>query len=231
VIEINCVVAKNKYGQYAVPPETAHRPAAKLAIDGDVYEPDTIQFMLDNCGSGSIIHAGTFFGDFLPALGSTGNKVYAFEPVKRNYDHAVVTLSMNFIEHNIELFNYGLGEANKTESIIHTGHTGESLGGGARYNYNRAGALPEHVEDTTVVTLDSIVADHGNVSILQLDVEGYEENALKGALSIIEKSSPIIILECWHENMFDTDFFRDEIFGKGYVRDGVLHDNVILRKV
>jgi FkbM family methyltransferase len=224
------ITASNKYGQYAIPPETAHRPAAHLLIMGEVYEPDTIQFMLDNCGTGTIIHAGTFFGDFLPALNTAGNKVYAFEPVKRNYDHAVETLSMITDQINITLFNYGLGEVNKTESIIHTGHTGESLGGGARYNYNKNAILPEHIEDTEVVTLDSIVDDHTNVSIIQLDVEGYEENALKGAMSIIEKSSPIIIVECWDESMFQTDFFKNEIFSKGYVRGNNLHDNVILRK-
>jgi len=68
---LKCHVSYNKYGGYCVPDSSRHRPAAKMVLANDVYEPKTIEFMRRECGSGDIIHAGTYFGDFLPALSST----------------------------------------------------------------------------------------------------------------------------------------------------------------
>lgn len=232
------VVAVNEYGEFAIPESAKHRPAAQMILAGSVYEPDTIQFMIDNCGDGAIVHAGTFFGDFLPALANNCNgPILAFEPVKENYECAYQTLELNFGEsqgHNVRLYNYGLGEATEEKNIMIKGDTGEQLGGASRYVYNHNTVTAEQLEETQIVTIDEMVNKCGvaydNVSIVQLDVEGYEEQALKGALKTIEESSPILILECWSPDVLETPFFKQEIFGKGYEYLRNLHDNVVLKK-
>jgi len=57
---LGCFVAYNPYGGYCVPQSSHHRPAAQMILRGRVWEPDTIKFVRD--------HAGTYFGDFIPAL-------------------------------------------------------------------------------------------------------------------------------------------------------------------
>ena len=65
---LKCKISYNKYGGYCVPLSSHYRPAAKTVLSKKVYEPDTIEYMLKNCKSGDVVHAGTYFGDFLPAL-------------------------------------------------------------------------------------------------------------------------------------------------------------------
>jgi FkbM family methyltransferase len=227
---MNYLLAQNMYGKYAVPISSKHRPASQAVIAGKPYEPDTIKFMVDNCGQGTIIHAGTFFGDFLPALIATGNLIYAFEPMLENYEHAVETVKLNFnnMPENLVLLNMGLGDVEEQRALMFLDNMNNYLGGMSRYVYSENLVKPSQLQPTTVTRLDIVVKDHSDVSILQLDVEGFEERALMGAIDIITKSKPILILECWDKSMFYSDFFQNEIFSLGYRRDKNLHDNAVL---
>src|SRR2546429_648934 len=75
-------VASNEYGKYCVPLSVVGRPAAEAVFGGRVYEPETVQFIRSHAGEGSVVHAGAFFGDFLPALATVldaGAALWAFE--------------------------------------------------------------------------------------------------------------------------------------------------------
>ncbi len=64
------------------------RPAAAAVLAGNVWEAGVIAFMARNCGTGDIVHAGTYFGDFLPGLShalTPGARLWAFEPSSENY--------------------------------------------------------------------------------------------------------------------------------------------------
>jgi hypothetical protein len=90
---IEYTLASNFYGSYCVPLSSAHRPAAKKILGGEVWEPETIQFLTSI--RGDIVHAGTYFGDFLPALSASrvpGEKIFAFEPSRENFQCAQMTL-------------------------------------------------------------------------------------------------------------------------------------------
>ena len=83
-------IAENRYGSYSVPEGLDHRPAVRLVKAGDVYEPDTIAFMRDHAGAGDVIHAGTFFGDFLPGLSAAmakGAKIWAYQNMTDILEH------------------------------------------------------------------------------------------------------------------------------------------------
>jgi len=62
------VIAENAHGFYCVPRAAAQRPAALKIINGEVWEPETIDFVVRHCVDRSVVHAGAFFGDFLPAV-------------------------------------------------------------------------------------------------------------------------------------------------------------------
>jgi hypothetical protein len=80
---LKCVIAYNAMGAYCLPTASIHRPAAQRVMAGEVWEPKTIELVCRNLGAGDAIHAGTYFGDFLPAFSracAPGAVVWAFEP-------------------------------------------------------------------------------------------------------------------------------------------------------
>ncbi|WP_417718648.1 FkbM family methyltransferase [Salipiger sp.] len=211
----------NRYGRYCVPAGLEDRPAAKAVIAGQVYEPDTITFMRKHAGDGDIIHAGTFFGDFLPALSSAmapGRKVWAFEPNPGNYDAAVETWALNGLE-NVELFNAAL--SNRIEKVLFRtrDEKGRPLGGLSHFVLEEGPG----VEPVQSAMLDFTVPLERRVSILQLDVEGHEKQAIRGAFHIIYRWRPILILEYFAQEQWITRTFR----GLGYRKIGKLHGNFV----
>lgn len=253
---IDVMYAENKFGKYAIPTDAKEKKPVIEAMKGEVHEEKTINYLLNNARNGAIVHAGAFYGDFLPALGSLGNKIFTFEPVLRYYLCAKKTIELNFPNgnHNIELFNYGLSDSSSTKNILHTTNKGVGMGGSAMYDYDK----PENfalvkrfhdpkrvptenqIEETKVVTLDSIIPEqwHSNVSIIHLDIELHEEAALRGATDIIEKSKPTIIVEDWgvlpewkDRTFLNNNFFLTYLKQFGYTHSGNLGRNLILRTI
>ena len=49
--------------------------------------------------------------------------------------------------------------------------------------------------EVDVTTLDDLIPDLANVSILHLDIEGHEMAAIQGATNLLKASHPVVILE------------------------------------
>ena len=220
------MVAYNIYGGYFIPLSSQHRPAAQKVLKGEVYEPDTIKFITANCGSGDIIHAGTYFGDFLPALSSAipkEYKIWAFEPNPENYKCAQITLLMNDIR-NVTLINAALGDSPSGAKMIIESTEGIALGGGSRLLREDEKGKTINVE---VVKIDDVIPADRNISILHLDVEGFEKEALQGALKTINRCLPMIIMED-NNNVLNSDWFRKNLLQLGYEVKGNIHNNLLL---
>lgn len=215
---LDCVIGKNVYGNYAVPVCTATTETlAKCILDGGVHEPETIQYILDNRGDGVVVHAGTYFGDFLPAISGKGHRVYAFEPGLEWYRCAKITLDLNFLEgeHDTKLYNFGLGAERESGRQLLTLRTeDEGEGGASRIIGQPDGVEPFRMQYIELVTIDLIVSEKKEVSVIQLDIEGFEEEALKGAKKTLIASKPLLILEVANNIMLDTEFYKDFIFGE-----------------
>ena len=218
------LIAANQYGRYCVPRSSQTRPAAAAVLAGNVWEAGVIAFMARNCGAGDIVHAGTYFGDFLPALSrALGNaaQLWAFEPSSENHACARRTVEMNNLR-NVSLLHAGLGARADTKPLCIASLDG--AWGGASHIVKEK-PLDGVCEDVRIVALDEIVPRERNVSIVQLDVEGYEQQALKGALEILKRCLPILILENlprnpkWHER---------NILALGYREIGAISRNRIL---
>lgn len=226
---LKCIVSYNKYGGYCVPESSRHRPAAQKILANDIFEPDTIEFLLSNCGDGDVVHAGAYFGDFLPALAegaSPGAKIWAFEPNRENYRCAKITLEINDIE-NVTLIHAGLGARRENLLVKTSDENGRSLGGTsrivARESPEAAGA-----EVVQMVTIDDIGVSGRRVSIIQLDVEGHEKQALSGALKTIQRCLPIIILEVLPNSALPgSQWFAENISSLGYRKVDDIHGNSV----
>lgn len=230
---LKCTVSYNKYGGYCVPDSSRHRPAARKILCNDVYEPRTIEFITSNCGNGDIVHAGTYFGDFLPALSkclSSERRVWAFEPNKENYRCAKITLEINEIT-NVILKNAALGAKQEDLLMKTIDPKGNALGGGSYITNpenSQDNKILEGLETVYVVKLDDIVEANRVISIIHLDVEGYEKQALTGALKTIQRCLPIIILENLPSStLIDSGWFSEHILQLGYHMTDTIHGNSI----
>jgi FkbM family methyltransferase len=185
------VLARNEYGAYCVPRSSRHRPAAKAVLRCRVWEPDTIALMRSI--SGDVVHAGTFFGDFLPGLASSRDGiVWAFEPNRESYRCANITTELNDLQ-NVTLTHAALGNSPGEGSLAVSNRQGRPSGGGSRLI---SGAPDGRAHETVpVVTVDEVVPTDRHVGVVQLDVEGHEEHSLLGAMRTIERCRPLLILE------------------------------------
>ncbi|MEY8827294.1 FkbM family methyltransferase [Sedimentitalea sp. XS_ASV28] len=201
------LIGHNRFGLYHIPAAVQSRPAARAVLAGRVYEPDTIEFMRANCGDGDIIHAGTFFGDFLPGLSGNmakGAKVWAFEPNPGSFAAARQTVALNDLG-NVELRNAALSD--RAGELLFQTHRkdGSQMGGVSRV----VEAPGEGVGAVRSVMLDYAVPTERKVSILQLDVEGHEKSALLGAYHIINIWQPILVLEYFEQARWISRTFRN----------------------
>lgn len=209
---------ENKYGKYCVPSSSTHRPAAKVILTGEVYEPDTIELVVERArGRGDIVHAGTYFGDFLPALCKAGVHVWAFEPSRDNWLHAVGTLYLNALT-DVDVTCVALGEASYPAKVVSRDtDTQLPLGGSSFVTTTSSGN-----HDCVVRPLDSMLPRNTKVAVIQLDVEYYEEKVLVGALLTIKRCKPTLILETVPEQ-----WVTENLIPLGYKKTGRVHYNTV----
>lgn len=185
------LLAANSFGVYCLPSKAIHRPACQAVLRGEVWEADTLQFLC-TAAQGAIVHAGTFFGDFLPALSKAYEHVWAFEPNPDSFKCAEVTIRLNELS-NVSLLNAAVGSC-AGHATLQTERDGLYLGGGS--------FIVEREGSTCVQTIDSVVPRTCRIGAIHLDVEGYEGPALEGARRTIERWKPIVVLETVPPNTF-----------------------------
>jgi hypothetical protein len=102
---------------------------------------------------------------------------------------------------------------------------GRKLGGASRIINSEIGKFVP----ITIDTLDTMIPDDRNISIVQLDLEGFEIPALKGAINTIKRCKPILILEILsHNDILENDWFKKNILSLGYEISGKVHNNTIV---
>ncbi len=182
-------ISAEVYGEvHHVPKNSQHRPASQCILNGRYYEPMTHQWVKQRLDQkpGSMIHAGTYFGDMIPSFSqSVGDyTLYAFEPVLENYVFAKLTVEANKLD-NVFLQNSALSD--KFEVLkIKTQDGNVPRGGGSIIT-------PTGNETITAITIDSLGIQ--DLSLIQLDVEEHEFQCLTGALGTIIRCRPMIMVE------------------------------------
>jgi FkbM family methyltransferase len=132
-----------------------------------------------------VVQAGAHVGIWPWLLESYFRRVYTFEADAVNYECAARNLD-DFLEAEVTLTKAALGARGGTlpwyRSISNTGkHRPNELGRG-----KTAGTV-------AVVTIDSL--DLPACDLICLDIEGYEQAALKGGTATIEKYRPVVLIE------------------------------------
>jgi len=178
----NAILKTNIYTDYEL---TLQKKYGNIKLSGLEYLPST-----DYIEGKDIIDGGAFTGDSaIDFIKYNPNKIYSFEPTSESFN------ILNQIKNkNIIPIKKGLGEKNKTIKICY-------CGSGSTLLTSDAGS-----ESIEIVTIDDFVEQNKlNPGLIKLDIEGYELEAIEGALKTIEKFKPLLIISIYHH---PKDFFE-----------------------
>lgn len=166
------------YGQYCLYFSVDKEPREKL-------------YKLARNGT-TVIDVGTNIGETLlnfARINTEGQNI-GFEPVPATYETAKNNVELNRFN-NIVLVNMGLSDVEETLTF---NKTSDFHSGGVfltRDEENRGGNSVETVRLDQFVAANEIV----NVSLIKIDVEGFEMNVLKGASETLRRFRPILFME------------------------------------
>ncbi|HLM87286.1 MAG TPA: FkbM family methyltransferase [Solirubrobacteraceae bacterium] len=210
-----------------MPRSSLRRPVAQAICESRVWERETLDLLRGTDPGGDIVHAGTFFGDFIPALAhsrAAGARVWAFEPNRENYECARVTVMLNDL-HNVTLTHAGLDVHAGSALLATKGPTGKPLGGGSHLISDRQPADGQGGEEVNLVAVDEALDGDRRVAVIQLDVEGHEQQALAGAMRTIARWLPLLVLE----TPPPESWLAENLAPLGYRVAGTADANTVLR--
>lgn len=159
----------------------------------NIFSENTIKKIYNN----NIIDVGGFIGDsaILFEREFTSKNVYTFEATSKNFNLILKTIDLNDSKRIVPI-QYALGSEGSTLKIYNSGISS---------SFFENGEVKDGFEEVEVTTLDSYIEKNNiNMGLIKVDVEGYEQEFLKGARSTIEKYKPALIISIYHNS---SDFF------------------------
>lgn len=165
---------------------------------GEPWESRHIEHIRKYAKPGTtVVDAGTHIGTIsIPASRIVGEhgRVLSFEPQPKIFRELNHNLMINGIK-NVKTFRYALGDKPgvvQLKTLVAHNEGGTSLANDSAIQGPSAGDIPSTMK-AEVVTLDSFKLT--NVSLMKVDVEGWEDNFLIGAKETIKANRPVILIE------------------------------------
>lgn len=154
---------------------------------GTFYESDVLEFLrerLSRRSAGLIVDAGAFIGTHAVYFASMcpSTEVWAFEPNPDSVAYLKANIEVNRAA--VRVLPKALGSRVTRAEVRSEIETNTGM---ASLEYEAAGPVE-------VTTLDSELSDR-DVSLIKIDVEGFELEVLRGAVKTIDRSRPILCIE------------------------------------
>jgi FkbM family methyltransferase len=168
--------------------------------DGPIndWQQNVKKIMEHSFGRGVVIQAGGNCGMYARFYNKYFNNVHTVEPEELNFK----CLNHNTKDFkNINAYNAALGDKEGFVKI--------SGGGYRNCGTFRVREIKEDDVSIPMITIDSMSLPH--VDLIHLDLEGFEEKALKGAIETIKKFKPTIITERNRGNTFLREMGYTEV--------------------
>ncbi len=150
----------------------------------------------------SFIDVGGFEGDsikdFLGAVDNDFNHIYSFEMSKKNYAKLVKSIEgyNEDVKSKIDFYNFG---AWNREIELRCGEETCNSGAGFSISKGCGDYLKEsEAEYAKCVRLDTIIGKDKEITLIKMDIEGAEQQALEGARRIITAQKPKLAICIYH---------------------------------
>jgi FkbM family methyltransferase len=124
-------------------------------------------------------------------------KILAFEPNPITFQKLYKNLTSSTYK-NIRAYNLGLGDSEGSFQLI----TPDEKNTGRDY-LEASSSLTSEAIGVTVKTLDDVLSAEPpeRVDLIKIDVEGFEEKVLKGAIETLKKYKPLLFIEIDDNNL------------------------------
>ena len=193
-------VFQKNYRRYALFPND--NAVTSSLLDGTVYEPYLFSFLSDNLidleGTNVIeigANNGHFTLEFADFVGDTG-RVYAFEPQRIIFQQLCGNVFLNGFD-NVYTFHMGLGNSTGISKMESPNYHSTDL-----VNFGNVRLLNESEDSHELVIVDKLDSfGFDNVSIIKIDVQGYESYVIEGASETIRRNRPYIFIEIEEEQL------------------------------
>ncbi len=170
----------NFYGMYDLPIEVLQQVNGKAIIDGGAYIGDSIHLFRNLFGK---------------------SQIYSFEPVKSTFETLSKIFQADTAQGKVCPINKGLGAKAGTLRISHTRPANDALAS-LKVDYN----VKDLYEEVEVTTIDQEVKERNlQVGLIKLNVEGFETEAIKGALHTIREQKPLLVISV---GMMPQEFYE-----------------------
>lgn len=138
-----------------------------------------------------------FMGNHLRNL-NKGGKIYAFDIQPKILDLLKENVAINNLQNYIDILGYGLGNKEETkEMILPKDYDHNPNPGGLSLLNNNIDDKYEKI-NVQLKKLDDLGLN--NISVIKIDVEGFELEAFEGGKQTIINQKPVIIFEIWPQN-------------------------------
>ena len=183
---------------------------------GDYHELNTIK-KLSSENKILFIDCGCNYGfySFYTASLSKKNQIISIDASKNTLNEFIKNLNLNNFK-NINFLNYAV-----SNSIDENISFNESINDWESSQTHKNFELNSELKVKTI-TIDSLLKDYNlykYLIVIKLDIEGNEINAIKGALEVIKKSDPLIIIEISKyifENLDNIDYLKNFLIKYDY---------------
>ena len=149
-----------------------------ITLETVLREVNDLNKILPHCKRRTAIQAGGNVGVWAVEMAKHFDMVVTVEPDPVTYS----ALALNVrCDKNITAYNVGLGDT-------------QTRGAMDRWDYHNIGSYQvKPGDDFDIITIDSLGIH--DVDLIQLDIEGYEHQAILGAIETIKNCNPVICLE------------------------------------
>ncbi len=170
----------NFYGMYDLPVEVLKQVNGKAIIDGGAYIGDSIHLFR------------TLFAQ---------SQIYSFEPVKSTFETLSKIFHDDISQGKVTPVNKALGSKSGNLRISRVRPANDALAS-IVVDYHHKDCY-EMVDVTTID--DEVKAQNLQVGLIKLNVEGFETEAIKGALQTIREQKPLLVISV---GMLPQEFYE-----------------------
>lgn len=180
-------------------PGTLFVPEARVAKDyfrTGLYERGYIDWAVDNFADKTkdILDIGAHIGMYTTAFGKKVNRVHSFECSPKSFNFLCANLLLHDLSYKVTKYNVALSDKAGTAKY----YIRDPLDGGGNGIFGFARDAHTETIDVPTITLDSLGLT--NINFIKIDVEGHEEQVLRGAVKTLKENNyPKILFESWPE--------------------------------
>jgi len=178
-------------------------PEARVAKDyfnTGLYEKGFINWSVENFAKSDkeIIDVGAHIGMYTIEFAKKAKRVHSFECSPKSFNYLCANIALRQCDYVVNKYNVGLSD-HEGSAKYYIRDSKDGGGNGITYlPYDTKNNVP--TIEVPIKKLDSFGLT--NINFIKIDVEGHEENVIRGAeKTLVENDYPKILFESWPERM------------------------------